>query len=223
MKPGAAPLLLSLLCLAAAAAPAEPGWEPAGGSDDVQVFERVRPGAAARELLAVGEADLPPARLFRVLLDFARCTEIMPYTVEGRVLHREEGGRIVHLYTVLDAPLVARRDYALRLVDESDWREGAGFLRLSWTPSDRAPPEREGMVRVTVNEGHWLLEPLDGGRRTRVSYRLFTDPGGSLPAWAFNLANRGALPGAIEAVRRAARDPRYADPPAPEPRPQAPP
>lgn len=207
-------MLPALALIAAAlpgADPAASGWERVAEARDVEVFERPRAGSSAREVQAVGEVDAPAPRLFRVLLDFERCTEVMPYTAEGRVVHREEGGRAVHLYTVLDAPLVARRDYTMRLVDESDWRGGNGFLRLSWTPSDRGPPPREGVVRVLVNEGFWLLEPLDGGKRTRVTYRLFTDPGGSLPAWAAAMANRSALPDAVDAVRRAARDPRYAE------------
>lgn len=205
------PLALLAAALPGAGLSAASGWELVAETRGVAVFERPRAGSSAREVQAVGEVDAPAPRLFRVLLDFERCTEVMPYTAEGRVVHREEGGRAVHLYTVLDAPVVARRDYTMRLVDESDWRDGKGFLKLSWTPSNRGPPPRDGVVRVLVNEGFWLLEPLDGGKRTRVTYRLFTDPGGSLPAWATAMANRSALPDAVEAVRRAARDPRYAE------------
>jgi hypothetical protein len=68
------------------------------------------------------------------------------------------------------------------------------------------------VVRVTVNEGSWLLEPLDGGARTRATYRLLTDPGGSVPGFAADLANREALPGVLQAVRRAVLDPRYREP-----------
>jgi hypothetical protein len=123
----------------------------------------------------------------------------------------EEDGRVVHFYTRVNPPVVSRRDYTMRMVDEGE--VGGGALRISWTPSDRGPPPRPGVVRVEVNEGFWLLEPVDGGARTRATYRLHTDPGGSVPAFAADLANREALPGVLEAVRRAARDPRYRDRP----------
>jgi uncharacterized protein YndB with AHSA1/START domain len=194
------------IALLGAALAAPDGWEVLSEGGDTEVRERQRPGATTREIEVESTIDAPPERVFRVLLDFERCTQIMPYTAEARVVAREADGKVAHVYTVVDAPLVARRDYTLRLADES----GEGTLLLRWTPSDRGPPPREGMVRVAVNEGFWRLEPLDGGKRTRATYRLFTDPGGSLPAWAVNMGNRRALPEVMEAVRRAAADPRYA-------------
>lgn len=203
-------MLAASIALLGAALAAPDGWEVLSEGSDPEVRERQRPGASTREIEVESVIDAPPERVFRVLLDFERCTEIMPYTAEVRVVAREAEGKVAHVYTVVDAPLVARRDYTLRLADESDWRGGAGTLLLRWTPSDRGPPPREGMVRVAVNEGFWRLEPVDGGKRTRATYRLFTDPGGSLPAWAVNMGNRRALPEVMEAVRRAAADPRYA-------------
>jgi hypothetical protein len=163
----------------------------------------------------VAAVDAPPAVVRRVVTDWTRYAEVMPYTEEGRVVATEEDGRVVHLYTLVNPPVVSRRDYTMRMVDEGVVAGGA--LRISWTPSARGPPPRAGVVRVTVNEGFWLLEPADGGARTRATYRLHTDPGGSVPAFAAALANHEALPGVLQAVRRAARDPRYREP-SPPPR-----
>ena len=44
-----------------------------------------------------------------------------------------------------------------------------------------AEPEVEGVVRVKLNEGSWLAEPLNGGKRTRLTYTLLTNPGGLIP------------------------------------------
>ena len=114
----------------------------------------------------------PPTAVFKVLGDYGRYKEIMPYT--------EEGGRVVHACLIVNAPLVSRRDYARRLVDESDWKDGKDFLKSRWTLSVKGPAPNPDMVRVTVNDGSWLLEPLDNGAKTRATYLLFTDPGGSL-------------------------------------------
>lgn len=202
--------MLALLAALLLGAP-DDGWSVASRTGDVEVQERARPGSRVREVQTVAVVDAPPAVVRRVVTDWARYPEVMPYTVEGRVVATEEGGRVVHLYTLVDPPLVARRDYTMRLVDEG--ADASGALRISWTPSDRGPPPRQGVVRVTVNEGRWLLEPIDGGARTRATYRLHTDPGGTVPGFAANLANREALPGVLQAVRRAAGDPRYRDPP----------
>ena len=59
-------------------------------------------------------------------------------------------------------------------------------------------------VRVEINEGSWLFEPLDSGKRTRVTYQLLTDPGGSVTAWVANQANKTAVPDVMRALRKAA-------------------
>jgi len=46
------------------------------------------------------------------------------------------------------------------------------------------------------------MEPLDGGKRTRATYALFTDPGGSIPSFIANKANTTALPDLFAAVRK---------------------
>jgi hypothetical protein len=80
------------------------------------------------------------------------------------------------------------------------------------------------VVRLVVNRGSWELGPADpAGARTRAVYCLFTDPGGSLPAWLANQANRTGIPDVFAAVRKAASDPRYASATAPAPTDTAPP
>jgi hypothetical protein len=195
-------LLLTILLAAAG-----DGWKVASRTGDIEVQERTRPGSRVRELQTVAVVDAPPAVVRRVVTDWDRYVELMPYTEEARVVATEKGGRVVHFYTLVNPPLVSRRDYTMRMVDEGPVKGGA--LRISWTPSSRGPPPRKGVVRITVNDGSWLLEPLDGGTRTRATYRLHADPGGSVPAFAANRANREALPGVLQAVRRAASDPRY--------------
>jgi hypothetical protein len=186
------------------------GWSVASRTGDIEVQERERPGSRVREVRTVAVVDAPPAVVRRALTDWARYVEIMPYTEEGRVVATEQGGKVVHFYTLVNPPVVSRRDYTMRTVDEGAVEGGA--LRISWTPSDKGPAPRPGIVRVAVNEGSWLLEPLDGGARTRATYRLLTDPGGSVPGFVADRANREALPGVLKAVRRAAADPRYREP-----------
>ena len=58
------------------------------------------------------------------------------------------------------------------------------------------------MVRVKVNTGSWLLEPREEGKKTFVTYSLLTDPGGSLPKFVADKANKKAVPDVIRAVRK---------------------
>jgi hypothetical protein len=198
-------LLLALLLLA----PPEAGWKSEQAGDGVEIASRAVAGRRVHELRVIGEIEAPPEAVYRVLADTDRYPETMAYVKEARLVAREADGT-PHVYFRVDPPVVSDRDYTLRLVLAGP---GAGrtTYQVAWTLSDRGPPPRDGVVRVTLNTGGWRLEPLDGGRRTRATYHLLTDPGGSVPAFAANMANQKALPELFARLRTTARLPRYLD------------
>lgn len=185
---------LSLLAISAAT----DGWVLVARTDGIEVFNRAHAGSPLKEVIATGLVEAPPARVWQVLRDFENYPKTMPYTDESKVMVREDGERITHLYAVINAPLVSKRDYTVRLVDESK----DGRYLMTWKPSEKGPALRNGVIRVTTNEGYWLLEPRDDGKRTHVVYYLFTDPGGSLPTWLVNSVNRSTIPDIFKSLRR---------------------
>ena len=126
----------------------------------------------------------------------------MPYCEDSKVLSTEDGGKVTYFYSVVNAPVVSRRDYVIKLVDESDWQDGKGYLLVTWSAVDRGVPEKEGRVRITINDGFWRLEPREGGAKTFATYYVYTDPGGSLPRWIVNKANGSAVPDVFRAIRK---------------------
>lgn len=179
------------------------GWTKAAESDGITVFNRDKPGTEVKELKATGMIDAPPDAVWKVLRDYPKYKERMPYTEAAEVVATEEGGKLTWFYSRIAAPFVAKRDYTLKIVDESDWRDGKGFLKSSWTMApDRGPAPQSGVVRLKTNDGFWLLEPRDGGKRTFTTYYLFTDPGGSVPKFMVNMANGSAVPDVFRAIRK---------------------
>jgi len=197
-------LLPALAALALLSSPDPgPGWTKAAEVDGITVFTRDRPGSEVKELKAVGTIDAPADAVWKVIRDYPRYRERMPYTEAAEVVATEEGGKLIWFYSRVAAPFVAKRDYTLKIVDESDWKDGKGFLKSSWTlAGDRGPPPQPGVVRLKINIGSWLLEPRDDGRRTFVTYALYTDPGGSVPKFLVNQANGSAVPDVFRAIRR---------------------
>lgn len=189
----------------------EDGWVEKANTNGVLVYARDRQGSSIKALRAVGTIDAPPHAVMRVLADYARYSETMPYTEKSEILGRESDGSVI-FYTVINPPIVSRRDYTLRIMDESDWKNGRGYLRSRWTISDKGPAPQEGHVRVPVNEGSWTLAPRQGGTKTYAVYDLFTDPGGSLTTFIINKANRSTIPDLFDVLRKQAKAPRYRDP-----------
>lgn len=52
-------------------------------------------------------------------------------------------------------------------------------------------PKQEGLVRISDLDNRFLVTPLESGR-TRVVFRSFVDPGGSIPAWLSNFVATNA-------------------------------
>ncbi len=195
-------LLLSLLVFAADA----PRWELSANVDGIQVFARQRPGTEVREIKAISLMEATPHEIWRVIRDYDNYTKTMPYTVESKVLLKEQGGKLIYFYSRLDMPLVNSRDYIIRIVDESVWRDGAGYLKLSWmaaTGKDALAPLKKDIVRVRIDDGYWLLESRADGRKTLATYYIYTSPGGAIPDWIANKANGIAVPKVFQAIKEA--------------------
>lgn len=180
-------------------------WQPLFERSGVSVSARPHVGSEVRELRGIGIVDAPAERVFSVLADIERYPSFMPPTVTAQRIHRE--GDSAWFYMEIDPPVIARRDYCIRVDLE---RAPGGILRSRFGPGDdRCPPPRPRIVRVHVVSGEWLLRPVDANR-TEVSYRVHIEVGGSLPIWMVNRASAGEVPKIFAALRGAAREPRYA-------------
>ncbi|MFW5878762.1 MAG: START domain-containing protein [Myxococcota bacterium] len=199
-------LLTALLLASGPAAADQADWERVADTDGIRVYAREVEGSRVREIKAVGRVAAPPGRVLAVLTDIEAYTETMPYTEEARVVRRQDNS--TWMYTVINPPLVSRRDYCVRITVS---RLKNGTLKSRWVPANELAPAESPGVRVEVNEGHWLLRPIEGGQATMAEYYIYTDPGGEVPTFVANRANRSAVPNVVKAVREAAASPRYAN------------
>ncbi|MBM4378600.1 MAG: hypothetical protein FJ086_04760 [Deltaproteobacteria bacterium] len=183
--------------------PGGTGWEKDAESDGVTIFARKQKGAEVREMKAEGLINAPPMAVWKAIRDYDNYKKTMPYTAESRVISQDAGGKTTLFYSVVNAPLVDKRDYFIKLLDQSDWKDGKGYLKVTWSAvQDPGTPEREGFVRVRINDGMWLLEPRGDGGQTFATYWVYTNPGGSIPNWIADRANGTAVPDVFKAIRK---------------------
>jgi hypothetical protein len=190
-------LVLQLLVLSAD----EPKWELSAEEKGFKIYGRAKAGSDVREMKAVGVMEASPQEIWSVVRDLDSYKRTMPYTEEAKVLSREKDDKVVLFYSRLNTPMVARRDYIIKLVDESDDK---GNLKVSWSAvndQDALMPVKDDIVRVRTNDGYWLLEPREEGKKTQVTYYIYTAPGGSIPTFIVNSANGIAVPKVFESIR----------------------
>jgi uncharacterized protein YndB with AHSA1/START domain len=187
--------------LALEAASPGPGWVEAKKSDDLIVFARENGAVGTRDIVAVSEFGAAPEAVFRAVTDYAHYADFMPYVKEARVLERKSDTR-VSVYAHIAPPLVDDRDWAIDVTLTPGSAANGGVFKTEWSPIPDAVPVRSDIVRVRMNKGSWTLEPLDAGKRTRVTYRVSTHPGGSIPSWVANRSNTVAIPDLFKAVRK---------------------
>jgi hypothetical protein len=184
----------------------EPKWEASTQDDGLTILSREKPGTGVHEMKASGFIDAPPMAVWKALRDYAHYTETMPYTEKAEIIAREPNDKVIWFHSVINAPFVSRRDYVIKITDETDYKDPKGIMKVSWTNStDKTIPPVEGVVRVTINDGYWILQPMNGGKTTYATYYVYTDPGGSLPKWVVNKANSKAVPDVFNAVRKEAK------------------
>jgi ribosome-associated toxin RatA of RatAB toxin-antitoxin module len=204
----AAALLVSITFAVHAAEVVE-GWTVVTKDGDLATYSRARKGSPLLEYKGVAVLEAPPIVIKRVIDDTAEYPKFMPYVVETKTLFNDGENRIG--YQRLSPPFVGDRDYTVRVKCESKPCPitGGTIYTNRWVAAnDAGPAEKKGVTRVKVTEGSWLLEPTRDGK-TRATYTLYSDSGGSIPAMLLNKANKTAIPKLFEAVRKQAKLAKY--------------
>lgn len=196
--------LLPLL-IAVAASPASPeeaaipapeaAWNVVHEVEGITVYQRDDADSDLKEYKAIGVVDVPAPVLSGVLKDRARYTEFFPYLVENKPFTKD--GKH-YSYERLDPPLVSERDYTVEHADED--LEGGGLRVRFHDANDAGPAASEDRVRVASVDGMWELVAVDAAR-TRITYHVHTDPGGSVPMFLVNIANKRGVSSAVQALR----------------------
>ena len=180
------PLLLAIL-LTAGAVPSEPQWRYDGATDGMRVELRAVPGSPFDEIrvTAISSASLQ-----------ALCDAIFAKGLSGKAEGRFKRRDVIKetdtdrwTYEQISVPVVSDRDYVMHVKLEQP--ASSGTCRVSFqTETEASHPPVQGFVRIPSIRGSWTLVPADG--TVRVSYEVFSDPGGGVPAFLVRGKQRDA-------------------------------
>jgi hypothetical protein len=197
---------LFAIVLAAEPEPTPGEWKFISDKDGVALYRRQRP--LSYESKAVGEIAASTDLVHAVLDDMESYTRFMPYTVECRVLKRDDDSVVA--YQRISAPLTSDRDYTVRAHTTAKKIQGGTSYFTRWVADNAAgPPAKRGVIRVNLCEGSWLLEPI-GPNATRATYMIYTDSGGWIPKFIKESGSQIGIRKLFAAIRKQVSDPKYA-------------
>jgi ribosome-associated toxin RatA of RatAB toxin-antitoxin module len=192
-----AALAVLLLGAAAAEAPERVVATPTG---EVRVsFAAVREGGP-REGIGRGLVEAPPERVFRALMDVEHWHEFMPFLEQSTASRRKDGS--VESFQRLELPFpISRRSYRVRVRSRTEPAAGGTVWHVDWT---YVP----GSGNVKDHHGSWTLTTARN-EATLATVRLYTDPGGFVPAGAMDRGTAETLPWILHGLRQHVRRSRY--------------
>lgn len=129
-------------------------------------------------------------------------SKFMPYVKQSHVLRKK--GAVTQSYTLLEfAFMFEPRDFITELTVLQSSKKTNTF-HCTWTSTPDALPEKDGVLRVKVNEGEWKATGM--GPRTQASYRFVTTPEGMLPSFTHEFARTEGVLKVFAAIEREAND-----------------
>jgi len=162
----------------------ESGWKLIKETKQIKIYSKeisVSPLPAYRgELIS----DVDKELLIKAAWNVENSLDVFPnaYMVEAGIYNRN-GDAGYTAFQIFDIPFLAQRLYQFNSIFLGD--------SVHWTKTDTIK-NLDKMLLPPVNFGSWKVENL--GEKSKLTYRLCTDPGGKVPIWIVRKANQHYLP-----------------------------
>ncbi len=152
-------------------------WKDESAPEGVTLQSRPVKDSSFYEYRAQADTETPVATLCDTVFEWGTYGKDHAQLKARTLLEDGENRRVV--YDQLDPPVVSSRDMVFVVARD---RRADGSCRLDFFPTtDKAPKPIDGWVRMEKLKGSWTFEPKGDGK-THVTYQLWADPAGAIPA-----------------------------------------
>ena len=150
-------------------------FEKVSESDGITIEQRSVAGSKFVELKFTKETDKSVRSLCDAAFGDGKFDAAEPDLKSRAIIQEAADERVT--YEQITPPIVSNRDYVVRA---RRLTAGTACRMTFEAANELGPKPPDGWVRVSKLKGYWLFEPLEGGK-TKLTYVVFTDPGGSIP------------------------------------------
>jgi hypothetical protein len=167
-------------------------WIAAETKDGVALAFRDDERLRVREVRAIAELPHAAERVTLVACDFTQPLD--PDVREARIISGDVAARYtIYLRYAPRFVVVAARDVVIEVQRQQDG--------CTWSERQEGVAPSAGAVRMPLLRGSWIVESL-GQSRSRVTYQIAVNPGGSIPKWLVRRGAAAALPDVIKRLDR---------------------
>lgn len=166
---------------------------------DWTIYSRQKAGSTFKEFKIIGNINVTPDKAIQALREKTQNSEKYIDEKEGyiKVLNSTENEMLVYSVYNMPFPFKDRAMCERFLFAEN---KETGVHSISWQEDwQAAPPQKKDIVRMPIARGSWEFVPIGSGR-SRATYIVHADPGGSIPSWMVNATVSKGLPNELTSI-----------------------
>ncbi len=188
------------------APPASPDWELRKEKSGIKVYTRKMFNSKIKELRMTFQTDASLQSIISLLNDTEVYMEWIYRFKEVTILKQISDSKSIY-YGALDFPWpLTDRDLIAESVTIQD--PVTKVVTVTTTAIKDYMPDKNGHVRIEEHSNSWTFTPLADGT-IDIDYVLRSNPGGSIPSWAINMALDQGSTQSMEAFLELLKDDRF--------------
>ena len=172
------------------------GWKYWESVEEYSVSTKIIPDQDLVAVSVSGTSSIQPEIIQRIVYDIASYPRVLkssPDIISKEITH-ERGMKVGYQYLAIDFPFFSDRHYLFE-IKKPNLEDGQNPLLIRWELIDQMEkysnyfvPCEDGCVYLDLGVGIWKVSAMDDGRY-QYSYRLFMDPGGTIPNFIIDQIN----------------------------------
>jgi hypothetical protein len=165
-------------------------WEPVYEKEGIKVWEKYIEGSSVVAFRGQVIVETNIHQAFSILYDADHKKDFLQNCIDYRILKVKLPGQTTSYVKIgNNFPFIDDRDIVIESKVELLPSEKKIVVYV-WKSSDELFPPTDDAVRVPKMKGHWSFQALGQGK-TKIFYQMESDPGGLIPKWIVNMANKG--------------------------------
>ena len=157
-------------------------WKLATNKKGVTVYTRQSDDSPVKEFKAVTKINATVNRLVMVITDFETYGSWYDRCEYGKLIRKNSEGALIY-HTMVTMPFPFKDRDLVMIMRQMQANDG---VLIKFTRIDHELAEIEGVVRMPISEGSWILTPDENGS-TNVIHQFKGDPGGNVPSAIINM------------------------------------